>query len=200
MRRREYRREWMLSILHRELQSEARRPRTRWTRLVCTVIGFVACLALLFADRGGGGFGRRIFETLTFLAFWFSFIQGVRVAAGAIADEKRDGTLALLFLTPLTPLGLILGKFVAVAIPFFLPRRWEPAPVKSTCRFRFPKILMPKISLRQRAELLDRNPGEWLALRHGMNWVEQIPFIGLIAVLALAAGLLSTTGRPTSAA
>jgi ABC-type transport system involved in multi-copper enzyme maturation permease subunit len=322
----EYGGEWMLSILHRELQCEARRPRTRWTRLVCTVIGFVACLALLFADSGGGGFGRRIFETLTFLAFWFSFIQGVRVAAGAIADEKREGTLAMLFLTPLTPMGIILGKFVSVAIPliqpflafipalaitpivggvtgteilravavvanallfsiavglcvssfsrqsdhtgrttllflgvsvglpllvaysgmsfvrlfspwtafraiadehyrmhpadfwlctlalqysaiglllaaaFFLPRRWEPAPVKSTWRFPSPKILMPKISLEQRAELLDRNPGEWLALRHGMNWVGQILFIGLIAVLTLAAGLLSTTGRPTSAA
>jgi hypothetical protein len=311
----------MLSILHRELQREARRPRARWRRLICTAVGFVACLVLLF-NSSGGAHGRRLFEILTFAGFAFCLIEGVRTAAGTIADEKRDGTLPLLFLTALTPTGIVFGKFFAVAIPliqpffafvpalaitvivggvtggevfrsvtvfaaallfsislglavssfsrrnehtgrttfalillavggplllahgkfaflrffspwtafvgisdtvyaiapaefwlssvaiqctalellliaaFFLPRRWE----QKITRFQLPQIVIAKLTPAQGSEVLDRNPGEWLALRHGINLVEQLPFAALIGALAIAAGTLSTNGTTVSPA
>src|SRR4051812_27098874 len=108
-------------ILQRELRREARQPRAAAGRFICSVIGFVAGLFLLLSRSGGGADGRRIFEWLTFIGFAFCFIAGVRVAAGTIADEKRDGTLPLLFLPALKPSEIVVGKFFAVAIPLIQP-------------------------------------------------------------------------------
>jgi ABC-type transport system involved in cytochrome c biogenesis permease component len=304
----------MLSILQRELQREARRPRALWRRVICTGIGFLACLILLLNSNSGGAHGRRVFEILTFIGFAFCLIEGVGTAAGTIADEKRDGTLPLLFLTALTPSGIVMGKFLAVAIPliqpffafvpalaitvlvggvtggevfravmvfgvalhfsialglavssfsrrnesagrttlaliflavggpllfghgklaalrffspwtafggiadtlyqvspadfwmsvvallsvafellliaaFFLPKRWQP----EVTRFKLPEIFVAKLTNQERLEVLDRNPGEWLALRRGINLVEQILFVGAIGALAVGAAILST--------
>src|SRR5438552_3364893 len=110
----------MLVILQRELVREARRRDAFWTRMATSALGFVVCLFLLFA-MGSAADGRRIFFVLSFAAFGFCLIQGLRVAAGAIADEKRDGTLPLLLLTPFRPTGLVIGKFLAVGIPLVQP-------------------------------------------------------------------------------
>jgi ABC-type transport system involved in multi-copper enzyme maturation permease subunit len=111
----------MQLILQRELRREARRLRAGAVRFTCSVIGFVAALFLLLSSTGGAGDGRRVFDTLTFLGFVFCIIAGIRVAAGAIADEKRDGTLPLLILTGLQPSEIVIGKFFAVAIPLIQP-------------------------------------------------------------------------------
>lgn len=299
----------MLVVLQRELVREARRPKATQIRVLASIAGFAICLFLLFAQSGGGADGRRMFFILTFAAFWFCFIQGVRVAAGAIADEKREGTLGLLFLTDLRPSGIVLAKLFAVALPliqpylafvpplaitalhggvtggeilravtvvgatlmlsvaaglcvssysrhcehtgrwtlvvlltiaglplllvkigfglfrffspwtgfqsiadaqfqagpqefwislltltfgivallsgavFFLPLRWETtAPPAAGKRFSL-KTHAPRISPEQRARILDRSPGEWLAVRQGMSWIEQGPFLLLIGTL-----------------
>ena len=83
----------MQLILQRELRREARRSRAGAVRLVCSVIVFLAALFLLFSTSGGGRDGRTVFNVLTFIGFAFCFIAGIRVAAGTIAEEKRDGTL-----------------------------------------------------------------------------------------------------------
>ena len=44
---------------------------------------------------------------------------GVHLTADAIAQEKREGTLGLLFLTPLTPFQIVLGKMVACSLSGF---------------------------------------------------------------------------------
>src|ERR1041385_3750692 len=111
----------MQLILQRELRREARRFRAMAVRFAWSVIGFVAALFLLFSSTGGAGDGRRVFDILTFLGFAFCIIAGIRVAAGTIADEKRDGTLPLLILTGLRPREIMIGKFFAVAIPLIQP-------------------------------------------------------------------------------
>lgn len=333
----------MQLVLQRELRREARRRRAAVSRLVCSVIGFVAGLFLLLMTPGGAD-GRRLFNLLTFVGFAFCFIAGVRIAAGTIADEKRDGTLPLLFLTALRPSEIIGGKFFSVAIPliqpflafipalaitllyggvtgteffraldviasslffsiaaglcvssfsrrneisgrstlsllafmlgfplliargklsflrffsawtafqsigdehnrlfpydflagtltlqftavglliaavYFLPKRWEPVTVAISVRARsrilaicsnlaerlfpdgLPGTLHRALNPQERGEILDRNPGEWLAVRQGINYLEQIPFVAALIILAFAATVAPATGSaPTPA-
>jgi hypothetical protein len=333
----------MQLILQRELRREARRPRAAVGRFVCSILGFLAAFFLLLENTGGAD-GRRVFDFLTLIGFGYCFVAGVRVAAGTIADEKRDGTLILLFITKLRPSEIILGKFFAVAIPliqpflafipalaitvllggvtaaelfraitviassllfsiavglcvssfsrrnehtgratlsllgillavpillargnfaflrffsawtafrgisdehnrinpydytigtivlqysavtfliaaaWFLPRRWEQTFDSGFARVRqwilamrakviaylfpegLPRSMSQLLSREQRAEILDRNPAEWLAVRDSVSYLEQIPFVAVLVMLALAAMFASTTGRgPTPA-
>jgi hypothetical protein len=314
----------MVTILQRELQREARKPRALGMRLLWSGLGFAAGVVLLLWHNGGGAHGRYVFDAVTAVAFWFCLTQGVRVAAGTIADEKRDGTLGLLFLTSLTPLGIVAGKFFAVAIPliqpflamvpalaitvlhggvtgsevvravaavgtvlvfsialglcvssvsrrnekvgrrtllllfvavggpllvaragfgwaavsspwtafrnihderyvlsggefwlsvvamlyaalglvvaaaYFLPRRWE---VKLTAsQWSWPRVAWGKVCEAERLEMLERNPGEWLARRGGVNLMEEIPFAVMLVGLAFAACAAPTRGAFVSVA
>jgi ABC-type transport system involved in multi-copper enzyme maturation permease subunit len=107
----------MLVILQRELLREARKRRSYLARLIATIIGFSIAVFLLLTSRGAGADGRWIFHILTSASFAFALIQGSNIAAGSIANEKRDGTLCLLLLTPLRPTGIVAGKLFAAGIP-----------------------------------------------------------------------------------
>lgn len=110
----------MVSILQRELRIVSRRKWTFFLRVLTTLVGFVFSLFLaLFGSPGTGG--QYLFQVLLFLSFWFCLIQGVRRAAGLISEEKREGTLGLLFLTSLRPLDIVLGKLFSVVIPLIQP-------------------------------------------------------------------------------
>jgi hypothetical protein len=111
----------MLVILQRELLKESRRSGARSLRMLTSAISLASCLFLLLTNRDAAADGRRIFYLLTFAGFAFSLIQGVWKAAGAICDEKRDGTLSLLLMTSLTPSEVLLGKFIAVGLPVIQP-------------------------------------------------------------------------------
>lgn len=109
----------MVSILHRELRIASRGERFLRLRVAIAAIAFICGLVLVLASRSSTG--KSLFNTVVFLSFSFWFIQGVRRAASSISDEKRDGTLGLLFLTDLTPIGIVLGKLSSVAIPLIQP-------------------------------------------------------------------------------
>ena len=111
----------MLVILQHELWRQARKRQAFIARFVSSAIGLAIALFLLLTNRGSGADGQWIFRALTFAAFAFALIQGSRVSAGSIADEKRDGTLPLLLLTPLRPLGIIVGKLIATGLPLIQP-------------------------------------------------------------------------------
>lgn len=112
----------MLSILHREMRIGSRRRWTVWGRVAASLAGFVIAFFLLLASWfTQSATGQYIFKALVLFAFWFSLIQGVRKAASSISDEKRDGTLGLLFLTPLRTIDIVAGKVFAVALPLVQP-------------------------------------------------------------------------------
>lgn len=71
------------------------------------------------------------------------------------------------------------------AAAYFLPRRWEQH--EAVLAAPKPKLnwLNPKFSAEERAKILSRNPGEWLAVRHSMGKIER----GLFHVGALGACL-----------
>jgi hypothetical protein len=109
----------MLSILHREMRIASRRRWTFWSRVVTSVVAFASGFFLVLLSNYADG--SYVFTALVFVSFWFCLIQGVRRAAASISDEKRDGTLGLLFLTDLPTIDIIAGKLFAVAVPLVQP-------------------------------------------------------------------------------
>lgn len=64
--------------------------------------------------------GGVLFQILTGYAFGLCAVAGVFVTADCLSEEKRGGTLDLLFLTDLRPHEIVLGKFAARLLNPFL--------------------------------------------------------------------------------
>ncbi len=104
-------------VVQRELRARARKPRYYWMRVLA------GAAALLVVDRMlENQFGPpSTFSTLAFVFLNMLLLALIVVAVPAmtsdcLAREKREGTLGLLFLTPLTPTGIVIGKCVTHAL------------------------------------------------------------------------------------
>jgi hypothetical protein len=110
-----------LPIVERELRVAARRRGTFWTRIIAAVLALViASGVLLLAQlgrRGGGtSFGLALFQILGWLCFVFAASAGIVLTADCLSEERREGTLGLLFLTDLRGHDVVLGKLLATSL------------------------------------------------------------------------------------
>ena len=110
-----------LPIVERELRERARWRSTYWVRgLVALLASGVAGFVLMFiAAVSPGKVGHGMMETLAWLAFPFVVLEGLRNTADSLSEEKREGTLGLLFLTDLRGYDVVLGKFFASSLTSF---------------------------------------------------------------------------------
>lgn len=100
----------VLPVIVRELRTQARQPFTYWLRvlgvaalLVCGF--FFASEMAVSPNRGGALFG---YMHLTLMgAVWILVPLG---AADCLSRERREGTLGLLFLTPLNARDIVIAK------------------------------------------------------------------------------------------
>ena len=108
-------------VVDRELRVAARRRGTYWTRLIAAALslalfaGIVGLNALAnspFRSR----LGHILFAILSWLSFVFGAAAGVFLTSDCISEEKRDGTLGLLFLTDLRGFDVVLGKLAATSL------------------------------------------------------------------------------------
>src|SRR5204862_5081466 len=60
-----------------------------------------------------------LFYTISGLAFAYSLIAGAGLTADSLSEEKREGTLGLLFLTDLKGYDVVLGKLTATSVSSF---------------------------------------------------------------------------------
>jgi ABC-type transport system involved in multi-copper enzyme maturation permease subunit len=60
--------------------------------------------------------GGIVYLIVTYLAFAICALEGVRHTADCISEEKREGTLGLLFLTDLNGYDVVFGKLAAVSL------------------------------------------------------------------------------------
>jgi ABC-type transport system involved in multi-copper enzyme maturation permease subunit len=103
----------ILPLILRELRSEARRPWNYWLRLlagaaVTSVFVFgVVVSGLRVASNGGMLFG--LVSLVLYYGVWFVVPL---LTADCLSREKREGTLGLLFLTPLKSQEIVLAKSV----------------------------------------------------------------------------------------
>src|SRR5215472_2300539 len=111
-----------LPIVDRELRAAARRRgtfRLRWFVVLIGLIVTFAALSFLAAGAGPRNVGGPLFAVLTVCAFFLCPLLGVALTADSLSEEKREGTLGLLFLTDLKGYDVVLGKFAASSLTAF---------------------------------------------------------------------------------
>jgi ABC-type transport system involved in multi-copper enzyme maturation permease subunit len=110
-------------ILFREYRAAARRKRTFVLR--CVFSGFLAVVFLFFgfaqfAGAPNQAAGRQLLKLFSWQLMILMFIFAPALTCGCISDERRQGTLGLLFLTRLTPADIVLGKFAGKTLDLLL--------------------------------------------------------------------------------
>jgi ABC-type transport system involved in cytochrome c biogenesis permease component len=134
----------VLPVIARELRVSARQPFTYYLR----VLGVTALLlmSLLFGLQVGfePTFGRELFGALHRTLFGAIWVLVPMLTADCISRERREGTLGLLFLTPLKGTDIVVAKAVAqglraitlgLAVLPVLPHSWPRSPWGSCCRW-----------------------------------------------------------------
>lgn len=109
-------------VVERELRVAARHPSTYWSRAGAATSGVaVICLVMLtqVATAPLAVVGQTTFRLLGGMATLTVLISVVQLASAAFAREKREDTLGLLFLTPLRPVDMVLGKLVSTSLSSF---------------------------------------------------------------------------------
>src|SRR5512133_3094983 len=105
----------VMPVIDRELRVSARQPATYWVR----ILGVLALLSVLLlvmsteeslAPMGRQPIGGRLFGSLHSMLLVAIWILVPLLTADCISKERREGTLPLLFLTPLKPRDIVYAK------------------------------------------------------------------------------------------
>ena len=112
----------ILPVVAREMSVLARRRSTYITRaltaaLAMFVIGWIFLVAV--AGMSVAQIGQAVFMGLASLCFVYALLAGIHATSDAISEEKREGTLGLLFLTDLKSYDITLGKLTATSLSSF---------------------------------------------------------------------------------
>lgn len=109
-----------LPIVDRELRVRARWRSTYLIRVAIAVLAIAVTIVMLFfAAVSARSVGKEMLMVLGWLTFLFCTIEGFRSTADSLSEEKREGTLGLLFLTDLRGFDVVLGKFAGSSLSSF---------------------------------------------------------------------------------
>jgi hypothetical protein len=111
-----------LPIVDRELRVRARNRATFRARVGAAVIAILIVgffLLMAQAQFSPSRLGQRTFWILSTLAFIWCLTEGPRNTADSLSEEKRAGTLGLLFLTDLKSYDVVFGKLFASSLNSF---------------------------------------------------------------------------------
>ena len=110
----------LLPIVERELRVASRRAGTFWGRVLvalAALLVFGGVMAVLVGNTTpSSSHGRYLFGALLIIAFGYCLLAGARATADCLSEEKREGTLGLLFLTDLKGYDVVLGKLAATSV------------------------------------------------------------------------------------
>ena len=114
----------LLPIADRELRVSARNKAThRWRILFATgavtIGGALAVLSGMLGVFGVSQLGVWTFGALKWIAFVWAGSAGIFLTSDCLSEEKREGTLGLLFLTDLRGHDVVLGKLLASSLRTF---------------------------------------------------------------------------------
>jgi ABC-type transport system involved in multi-copper enzyme maturation permease subunit len=107
-----------LPIVERELRVAARRKGTYWSRLLAALLALLIFTGFMtiseFGNQAlGNQLGMILFGIFNWLSFAFVCAAGVFLTSDCLSEEKREGTLGLLFLTDLRGYDVVLGKLLS---------------------------------------------------------------------------------------
>jgi ABC-type transport system involved in multi-copper enzyme maturation permease subunit len=104
-------------VVQRELREAARRPVNHRLRLLSGVVGTLLMAGIVIGSTAPVRFvGGWLLGGLHAMLLGLIFLIVPAFAADCIAREHREGTMALLFLTPLKASGIIAGKTLVQAL------------------------------------------------------------------------------------
>src|SRR5579872_94521 len=116
----------LLPIVERELRVASRRKSTFLFRTATSLTALlVGGIVLFFAElttavgAPRAATGQAVFTFLSSYTFLLALIGGIFLAADAVSEERRQGTLGFLFLTDLRGYDVVLGKFMAATLNAF---------------------------------------------------------------------------------
>ena len=112
-----------LPIADRELRVAARKRSTFWLRVAAAITGLLIGSGCLLLSRVYGAspasMGSILFHVLTWLCLIAGLSAGLFFTSDCLSEEKREGTLGLLFLTDLRGYDVVLGKLLATSLRGF---------------------------------------------------------------------------------
>jgi ABC-type transport system involved in cytochrome c biogenesis permease component len=113
-----------LPVAVRELRVRAAARRTFRLRVYLALVAIVGTIWTLynlleFSGHPSSQIGQELFTMQAWCAFVLAALSGVSVTSDSISQEKRAGTLGLLFLTPLKGRDIVLGKLAVHTIGCF---------------------------------------------------------------------------------
>jgi ABC-type transport system involved in multi-copper enzyme maturation permease subunit len=107
-------------VVQRELRVGARRPFNYWVRVGAAAAGTLVLWYIVGnMEEPPATIGSWLFACLHALLLWLICLFVPGMTADCISREKREGTLGLLFLTPLNARGIVLGKGIVQALRAF---------------------------------------------------------------------------------
>lgn len=106
----------LVPIVDRELRVQARRPMTFWTRTAAATLALAVLVVLASEGTWQGGSGARAFGRLQHILWLTIWVVVPLITADCISRERREGTLGLLFLTPLRAAEIVVAKGLANAL------------------------------------------------------------------------------------
>jgi ABC-type multidrug transport system permease subunit len=112
----------LLPIAERELRVASRRRGTYWLRSMLGLSMVVLWFFMLVVGQRSMStlaVSQMLFTTTGILALGFCLLAGVFLTADCLSEEKREGTLGLLFLTELKGYDVVLGKLMATSLHAF---------------------------------------------------------------------------------
>src|SRR5215813_10133104 len=109
-----------LPLVTLELRAASRRKSTYRIRRGSALIAFLVSLFFIASGLlGNRNVGDTLFSLLSFFPAGLILLAGIFVTPDCISEEKREGTLGLLFLTDLKGYDVVLGKFIARSLNAF---------------------------------------------------------------------------------
>ena len=111
----------MFPVIMRELQVQARQPATHRMRWLgaATVIGIWILLMAVGERTSPVERAKLIFVVISIVCLGFVMLAGVFQTADCLSEERREGTLGLLFLTDLKGYDVVLGKLASTSLHSF---------------------------------------------------------------------------------
>src|SRR4051812_17429916 len=103
----------LLPVAAREVREASRQTRTYAWRAATAGVTLVVMAFIAWLSRYSMSQGRDLFVGISTIAYIYCLVAGVARTADTIAEEKRDNTLGLLFLTDLKGWDIVLGKLLS---------------------------------------------------------------------------------------
>lgn len=110
-----------LPIVARELRTASRHRGTWWVRMGAALVALIigGWIMLIPDLRTPQHLGIALFVALAIVTYLYCILAGLRTTADCLSEEKREGTLGLLFLTDLRGYDIVFGKLAATSLNAF---------------------------------------------------------------------------------